>query len=84
MCRHCRASAQGTPNPDQLHIEQGIALLSQIVTFPRTPTVVLTGGDPPKRPDLLELIRHGIGLGIPMALTPSATPLATREAFENS
>jgi radical SAM protein len=82
VCKHCRASAQETPNPDQLTLEQGEALLSQIAMFPRKPTVVLTGGDPLKRPDLLGLIRHGISLGIQLALTPSATPLATREAFE--
>ena len=82
VCKHCRASAQEEPSPDQLTLEQGKTLLSQIATFPRRPTVVLTGGDPLKRPDLLELVRHGISLGIPLALTPSATPLATREVLE--
>lgn len=41
--------------------------------------VVLTGGDPAKRSDLVELVRHGAALGLRMALTPSATPLITRE-----
>ena len=43
--------------------------------------VVLTGGDPLKRHDLMELIAHGRSVGLEMALTPSATPLATKEAF---
>ncbi len=43
------------------------------------PLMVLTGGDPAKRPDLVELVRHGSGLGLRVALTPSATPLVTRE-----
>jgi len=68
VCKHCRASSQETPSPDQLTLEQGKALLSQIATFPRKPTVVLTGGDPLKRPDLLDLVRHGIGLDLPLAL----------------
>ena len=46
--------------------------------------MVMTGGDPLKRKDLFQLIRHAVGLGIEVALTPSATPLATREAFEQA
>jgi len=41
------------------------------------PLVVLTGGDPAKRPDLVDLVRHGTRIGLRMALTPSATPLVT-------
>jgi MoaA/NifB/PqqE/SkfB family radical SAM enzyme len=44
--------------------------------------VVLTGGDPLKRPDLVELVRHGVACGLELALTPSATPLATPGALE--
>ena len=44
--------------------------------------MVMTGGDPLKRADLFDLIRHASGKGLQLALTPSATPLATREAFE--
>ena len=72
----------GTAAPDELSTSQAKALLDQAATFPRKPTVVLTGGDPLKRPDLLELIRHAVALGLQPALTPSATPLATRAAFE--
>ena len=82
VCKHCRASAQETAAPDELSTLQAKALLDQAATFPRKPTVVLTGGDPLKRPDLLELIRHAVALGLQPALTPSATPLATRAAFE--
>ena len=52
--------------------------------FPRRPMLVLTGGDPLKRADLFELIRHAVGRGLQVALTPSATPLATFEAFERA
>lgn len=81
VCRHCRASAQATPDPRELSTDQSRALLDQVRTFPHPPTVVFTGGDPLKRADLLTLIRHGAGLGLQMALTPSATPLATYEAL---
>jgi radical SAM protein len=40
---------------------------------------VLTGGDPIKRPDLFELIAHARKVGVRVSLTPSATPLLTRD-----
>ena len=50
-------------------------------TFARAkvPLVVLTGGDPAKRPDLVELVRFGTSEGLHMGLTPSATPLVTED-----
>jgi len=81
VCKHCRASAEEKPAPDELGTGEAKALLSQAAAFPRPPTVVLTGGDPLKRRDLDDLIRHAVGCGLDLALTPSATPLATPEAF---
>jgi len=81
-CKHCRASAQESPHPDELSTAQAKALLDQAAGFPRRPTLVMTGGDPLKRADLPELIRHAAAVGLQPALTPSATPLATFEAFE--
>ena len=45
----------------------------------KVPVFVLTGGDPIKRPDLFELIEHGRRVGVRVSLTPSATPLLTRD-----
>jgi len=84
VCLHCRASAQAEPTPDELTHEQSLALIDQIAAFPKKPHLVLTGGDPLKRPDLFDLIRHAVGTGMQVALTPSATPLATADAFRNA
>ncbi|MFV2065449.1 MAG: TIGR04053 family radical SAM/SPASM domain-containing protein [Pirellulales bacterium] len=84
VCEHCRASAQPDADPGQLATEQAKGLLDQIATFPRPPIAVMTGGDPLKRPDLFDLIRHATALGLQVALTPSATPLATLDAFEEA
>jgi len=81
VCKHCRASAQENPSPDELSTAQAAALVDQIAEFPRRPTLVFTGGDPLKRPDLFALIRRAADRGLEPALTPSATPLATREAL---
>jgi radical SAM protein len=45
------------------------------------PIFVFTGGDPLKRADVFELISYAAGKGVQVALTPSATPLLTREAI---
>ena len=75
-CRHCRAEAQPEHHPDALNFEEGKKLLDQIADFgkPR-PMVVLTGGDPFKRADILALTRYGSEIGLPIALSPSGTPL---------
>jgi radical SAM protein len=84
VCKHCRASARENPDPDELSTEQSKALLDQIAQFPRRPMLVMTGGDPLKRADLFELIRHAAGAGLHVALTPSATPLATLASFRRA
>lgn len=77
-CVHCRASAQPDRHPMELTTEEGKGLIDQIAAM-RVPVFVLTGGDPIKRPDLFGLIAHARKVGVRVSLTPSATPLLTRE-----
>ncbi len=77
-CVHCRASAQPERHPMELSTNEGKALIDQIASM-NVPVFVLTGGDPIKRPDLFELIGHARSRGVRVSLTPSATPLLTRE-----
>ncbi|MCA9240370.1 MAG: TIGR04053 family radical SAM/SPASM domain-containing protein [Planctomycetales bacterium] len=84
VCQHCRASAQPEAHPGQLSPEESRALIDQVASFPKPPTLVFTGGDPLKRPDLLDLVHHARQHGLRVALTPSATPLATRDALREA
>ena len=77
-CVHCRASAQPERHPEELTTAEGKGLINQIAAW-KVPVFVLTGGDPIKRPDLFELISHARSVGVRISLTPSATPLLTRE-----
>ncbi|HWA94428.1 MAG TPA: TIGR04053 family radical SAM/SPASM domain-containing protein [Terracidiphilus sp.] len=77
-CVHCRASAQPNRHPLELSAEEGKRLIDEIAEM-KVPVFVLTGGDPIKRPDLFELIRHACERGVRVSLTPSATPLLTQE-----
>jgi len=80
-CVHCRASAMPGRNPDELSTDEGYRLLDEIRSF-GDPLMVFTGGDPLKRPDLFDLIRHSVGLGLRTNVTPSATPLLTASAID--
>jgi radical SAM protein len=77
-CVHCRASAQPDRHPQELSTDEGKRLIDEIAEL-RVPVFVLTGGDPIKRPDLFELIGHARSVGVRVSLTPSATPLLTKE-----
>jgi radical SAM protein len=79
-CKHCRASAQPLAHPLQLNTAEATNLIDQIAGL-EVPLFVFTGGDPLKRPDIFELIQHAAGKGVHAALTPSATPLLTRDAI---
>ncbi len=75
-CRHCRAEAVKHRSQRELSTSEGLHLLERLHAFGEPPPhVVLTGGDPLKRPDLWELIAAARGLGLPLALAPSATGL---------
>ena len=82
VCTHCRADAIRSRSPFELTTNEGRQLLDDLASFgaPR-PLVVLTGGDPFERPDLPELVAHGTGLGLSMALSPSVTDRLTREVL---
>jgi radical SAM protein len=77
-CAHCRASAMPARNPGELTPEESRSLIDQIAAFgPPAPLFVMTGGDPVKRPDLLDLVSYASSRGLPVSLSPSATPLLT-------
>jgi MoaA/NifB/PqqE/SkfB family radical SAM enzyme len=80
-CVHCRASAQSERHPNELTTEQGYRLLDEIRRFGE-PLMVFTGGDPLKRPDIFDLARHAVSIGLRTNVTPSATPLLTEEAID--
>lgn len=62
-CQHCRACAVPERSPGELTTAEGKSLLDDIRAM-GCPIVVLTGGDPAKRPDLVELVRHGASIGL--------------------
>ncbi|ELZ55975.1 MULTISPECIES: TIGR04053 family radical SAM/SPASM domain-containing protein [unclassified Haloferax] len=78
-CDHCRADATPARHPDELTTAEGKRLLDQAREFGPGQLVVLSGGDPLARSDLVELVGYGTDLGLRMTLTPSGTSSLTPE-----
>ncbi len=78
-CVHCRACAQPLRNSLELTTDEAKRMIDEIAAM-QAPLFVMTGGDPLKRPDIFDLVAYAAEKGIRPSLTPSATPLLTREA----
>jgi len=82
-CRHCRATAMPEPAPGELTTAEAIAVLDDMLGFAAEgealPHVVMTGGDPLRRPDLAELVAAATERGLGVSLAPAVTPLLDRD-----
>ena len=78
-CMHCRASAQETVYPDELTGKEAFKLLDNIASFAK-PVIILTGGEPLLRPDIVEIARYGSDLGLRMVMAPNGTLLSVEIA----
>jgi len=77
-CVHCRAEAMPQRDPRELTTDEGRALMDRVVAFgDPPPLLVLTGGDPLRRPDIVELVAYGSHRGLSVSLTPSGTAAVT-------
>lgn len=79
-CVHCRASATGETYPGELDTQECKQLLQELVRV-GAPTVILTGGEPLLRPDLIDIARYGTGLGLKMVMATNGT-LLTKETVD--
>jgi radical SAM protein len=79
-CLHCRACAQPSRSPLELNTTEARRLIDEIAEM-HVPVFVLTGGDPLKRPDIFDLVEYAASRGVRTSLTPSATPLLTRDVI---
>lgn len=82
-CDHCRAEANPSRHPNELTTTEGKQLLDDLRQFSDGQLVVLSGGDPLKRDDLVELVEYGTERGLAMTLTPSATTSMTKDILRS-
>jgi radical SAM protein len=79
-CLHCRACAVPARDPHELATAEAMDLVAQLRELDPG-VVVLTGGDPFKRPDLFEIIGEAVRQGLRVAVAPSVTPSLDRETI---
>ena len=77
-CRYCRACATPSPDPDELSLEEARAFLDSIA--PLQPMLILSGGEPLLRPDLFQIIRHAVSLGLRVSLASNGTLITAEVA----
>lgn len=71
-CTHCYASAKRRPGPDELTTAEARAFLDDLAGF-GVPAVLMSGGEPLSRPDLLDLIGYGGERGLRFTLSTNGT-----------
>jgi len=77
-CVHCRAEAIPHRNPCELTTHEARGLIDAVRRFgDPPPLLVFTGGDPLRRPDIVDLVEYGTERRLAVSLTPSGTAAAT-------
>ena len=76
-CQHCRAAAISQRDPDELTTEEGCRLIDDVGRLGSL--LILTGGDPLERPDLIDLVAYARSRRVSVAVTPSTTPSLKRD-----
>ena len=56
-CKHCRGDSHQREYPDELSLEEIIRILDDLAEF-ASPVLIITGGEPLLRPDVLDIARH--------------------------
>jgi len=73
-CKHCRAKAITKSLPDELNHSEAEKILDDIASFAQ-PIIILTGGEPLMRKDVLDLAAYGTEKGLRMVLATNGTLL---------
>jgi len=71
-CVHCYTDSENMRYPDEMTTDEGKAFLSDLAGF-EVPAVLFSGGEPLVRPDLFELVRYAVDLGLRPTLSTNGT-----------
>ena len=77
FCAHCRASAKDEPYEDELSTDECFQLIDEILRV-GNPILILTGGEPLVRPDMLQIAGYGVNRGLKVVMGTNGT-LVTKE-----
>jgi len=78
-CAHCYASATRKPAPDELDGDEARAMIDDLAAF-GSPVLLLSGGEPLMRGDLLEMIAHARSGGMRAVVSTNGTLITPAKA----
>ena len=81
-CLHCRAVAQPHADPRQLSTDEAFRLVDDIAAFRPPVILILTGGDPLKRPDIFTVAARASQAGLRVVMSPSGTHVTPASVAE--
>ena len=82
-CVHCYADAGGNAGSGELTTAQWKHVLEDLASF-GCPVVLFSGGEPLMHPDILELARYAVGLGMRAVISSNGTMISSVMAGELS
>ena len=71
-CRHCYAAARPEQDADELSTDEAKALIDSLVAY-HVPALLISGGEPLMRPDLLELLDYSAQCGLRTVISTNGT-----------
>ncbi|RKZ79545.1 MAG: hypothetical protein DRQ35_04060, partial [Gammaproteobacteria bacterium] len=71
-CKHCYSISADVDFPGELSTQQVFNVMDDLKKF-KVPVLILSGGEPLLRPDMLELSRHAKAMGFYVALSTNGT-----------
>ncbi len=81
FCAHCRGSSAPTSYSDELTTEECFSLVEQILEVGR-PIIILTGGEPLARPDVLQIARYAVNKGLRVVMGTNGTLITEETAAQ--
>ena len=81
FCAHCRASSADEQYEGELSLEECYQLIDEIVKVGK-PILILTGGEPLARPDVLQIAGYGVSKGLKVVMGTNGTLISRELAAE--
>jgi len=78
-CKHCRASANTEPDPQELSPAEALSVVEQLAEA-QTKLLILSGGDPLLRPDWPDIARRASAAGIRVTMAPNGLHVSAQVA----
>ncbi len=71
-CAHCYSHSKDIEYGGELSTEEGMKLIDDLAAF-GAPVMLFSGGEPTMRPDLYDLVKHAVSLGMRAVISTNGT-----------